>query len=254
VLVAAGDGVALSGYGDVWYFLERELSYPFVPVALATIGRMETLSDYNVLIIPGGQAASIRQQLGTGGVDRLKAWVRDGGALITWGGAALFLSGEGVELSTVKRLGEPEKGAAEKKKGDTLPADTTLTPPLPSPSVDTSAVEGIPGSIFRAALDQSHWLTFGYERKELPVPLSGGTFLTPSKAGANPVAFVADSSRLAGFVWPNTQRLLKGTVWAAVETEGRGSVVLFADDPLFRAFWRGTGRLVTNAMLFGTGR
>jgi hypothetical protein len=215
---------------------------------------METLSDYNVLIIPGGSAGAIRQQLGSGGIDRLKAWVRDGNALITWGGAALFLSAEGVELSTVKRLGEPEKGAAEKKKGDSLPADTTLTPPLPSPSVDTSAVESIPGAIFRAALDQSHWLTFGYERKELPVPMSGRTFLTPSKSGTNPVAFVADSSRLAGFVWPNTQRLLKGTVWAAVESQGRGSVVLFADDPLFRAFWRGTARLVTNAMLFGTGR
>ena len=254
VLVAAGDGVALSGYGEAWYFLERELDCPFVPVALATIGRMRTLSDYNVLIIPGGSAATIRQQLGPGGIDRLKAWVRDGGALITWGGAALFLSAEGVDLSSVKRLGEPEKGAAEKKKGDALPADTTLTPPLPSPSVDTAAVENIPGAIFRAALDQSHWLTFGYERKELPVPMSGGTFLTPSKSGANPVAFVADSSRLAGFVWPNTQRLLKGTVWAAVESQGRGNVVLFADDPLFRAFWRGTARLVTNAMLLGTGR
>jgi hypothetical protein len=31
-------------------------------------------------------------------------------------------------------------------------------------------------------------------------------------------------------------------------------VVLFADNPLFRAFWRGPAKLVTNAILFGTGR
>jgi hypothetical protein len=55
-------------------------------------------------------------------------------------------------------------------------------------------------------------------------------------------------------VWPNTERLLTRTVWAAVDRQGRGNVVVFADDPLFRAFWRGTGRLLTNAMLFGTGR
>jgi hypothetical protein len=254
VLVATGDGVSLTSYGATWYFLERELDYPFVPVALATLGRMQNLSDYNVLLIPGGSAGGIRQQIGSGGIDRLKAWVRDGGAVIAWGGAALFLSSEGVELSTVTRKGAPEKGKEQQKKGDSLPADTALTPPLASPSADTTAVESIPGAIFRAALDPTQWLTFGYERKELAVPLSGGTFLTPSKAGANAVAFVADSSRLAGFVWPNTQRLLKGTVWAAVESQGRGSAVVFADDPLFRAFWRGTARLVTNAMLFGTGR
>jgi hypothetical protein len=68
------------------------------------------------------------------------------------------------------------------------------------------------------------------------------------------VAFVADSLRLSGFAWPNTERLLKGTVWAAAENHGSGHVVLLADDPLFRAFWRGTARLVTNAMMFGTGR
>lgn len=76
-----------------------------------------------------------------------------------------------------------------------------------------------------------------------------------SKKGDNPVAFVDSALRLSGFVWPdNTERLLKGSSYAVVENHGRGSVVLFASDPLFRAFWRGPARLVTNAMLFGTGR
>jgi hypothetical protein len=40
------------------------------------------------------------------------------------------------------------------------------------------------------------------------------------------VAFVADTSLLSGFVWPNTQRRLKGSVWAVVETQGRGNMVI----------------------------
>jgi hypothetical protein len=68
------------------------------------------------------------------------------------------------------------------------------------------------------------------------------------------VAFVGDSLRLAGFTWPNTERLLRGTVWAAAERRGAGHVVVFQEDPLFRGFWRGTARLVTNAILLGTGR
>jgi hypothetical protein len=254
VLVAAGDGVSQTSYGALWYFLERDLRHPFVPVGLNAISRM-TLSDYNVLIVPGGSAARVRQELGDAGVAALKAWVRGGGVVIAWGGAALFLSAKGVELSTVKRLGEPPEDEKEKEpKGDSLPAAPRFMPPLPSPTADTNAVEPIPGAIFRAALDRTHWLTYGYERDELAVMMSGSTLLTPSKSGANPVAFVADSLRLSGFTWPNTERLLKGTVWAAVEDQGSGHVVLLADDPLFRAFWRGTARLVTNAMLLGTGR
>ena len=47
---------------------------------------------------------------------------------------------------------------------------------------------------------------------------------------------------------------MQGSVYAAVENAGQGKVVLFADDPLFRGFWRRPARLVTNALLYGTGR
>jgi Zinc carboxypeptidase len=255
VLVAAGDGISQTSYGALWHFFEQELHQAFVPVPLDRIGRV-TLDDYNVLIVPEGSPAAIERQLGTAGVSRIKEWVRSGGVLLVYGGSALFPSRKEVALSTVKAVGAPDEDEKkkEKEKGDSLPAATELTPPLASPEADTSAVQPIPGAIFRAALDRSHWLTAGYARSELAVMISGGTFLQPSTSGANPVAFVADSSLLSGFVWPNTQRRLKGSVWAAVERQGRGHVVILADDPLFRAFWRGTARLVTNAMLFGTAR
>jgi hypothetical protein len=58
--------------------------------------------------------------------------------------------------------------------------------------------------------------------------------MTPSEKGDNPVAFVGSDLTLGGFTWPgNTEKLLKGSVWVAVENAGRGRVVLFADDPLF---------------------
>jgi hypothetical protein len=253
VLVAAGDGVSQTSYGALWHFLETELDQPFVPVPLDRLGRV-TLDDYNVLILPEGSPATMERELGAGGVSRLKDWVRSGGVLIAYGGSALFPARKEVGLSTVKAVGAPEEDEKKKEKGDSLPAATDLTPPLASPDADTNAVQPIAGAIFRAALDRSHWLTAGYERSELAVMLSGGTFLQPSTSGANPVAIVADHPLLAGFVWPNTERLIARTAWAVVERQGRGHVVIFADDPLFRAFWRGTGRLVTNAMLFGTGR
>ena len=264
VAVASGRGVSQTSYGALWHFLERELDHPFVPVALRSVGRMHTLSDYNVFIIPDAGAGTVRQELDSSGIARLKQWVSDGGVLIAYGRAALFPGHEDVGLSTVKAAGEEGQKGQKGQKGqegqegqekDTLPDDPALTPPLASPSADPDRAASVPGSIFRATLDQSHWLTLGYERQSLAVMVRGRAFLAPSEKGDNPVAFVGDNLLLAGFAWPdNTERLLRRTVWAATERHGRGKVVMLAGDPLFRAFWRGTARLLTNAMLFGTGR
>lgn len=257
ILVAAGAGVMQTSYGALWHFLERELRYPFVAVSLSNIGRMHTLGDYNVLIIPHGNPAQMKRELGEAGADRLKRWVQDGGVVIGYGGGALLLGKPGIGLSTVAPLGfEEDTAKARQAPRDTLPSGPQFEPPLSSPSSARKDLpEEIPGSIFRATLDRSHWLTLGYEQRELPVLIDGDRFLKRSEKGDNPVVFVGDSLLLSGWVWPdNTERLLKETVWAASERVGRGHAALFASDPLFRAFWRGPARLLTNAVLFGTGR
>jgi len=249
ILVAVGDGVYETSYGSLWHFLTRDLGTPFVPVPLRNLGRMDDLNTFNVIIVPDGSGSRMRRELGDAGSTALKAWVRSGGVLIGFGGASDLATNKDVELSTVASVG-----------GDsTLKADTTAPGSVP-PLVSATAApkdrpEWIPGAIFRATLDPTHWLTLGYTGDKLPVFLGGDVFWKPSKAGANPVAFTGDSLVLAGFVWPgNTARLLKGTTWAAVENQGTGRVVLFLGDPLFRAFWRGPARLVTNAILIGPNR
>ncbi|UCF40198.1 MAG: hypothetical protein JSW43_10735 [Gemmatimonadota bacterium] len=248
IAVATGGGISITSYGALWHFLEAELKQPFVPVPLDWVGQMYTLTDYNVFIIPSGSPSTMRRELGPGGIERLKQWVRDGGVLIAYDNAALLPGHEDVGLSSVKEL-DPDAS------GDSLSSGPELTPPLASPSAEPNRSEYVPGSIFRATLDQTHWLTMGYRQSALPVMLRGGTFLAPSEDGDNPVVFVGDSLLLAGFAWPdNTERLLKETVYATAERAGRGHVVLLAEDPLYRAFWRGPARLLTNAILFGARR
>ncbi|HLZ46867.1 MAG TPA: M14 family metallopeptidase [Gemmatimonadales bacterium] len=251
ILVAAGDGIWETSYGWLWYYLAKELNAPFTPVPLRAIGRMSDLDAFNVIIIPDGSGGRMRRELGDDGVEKLKAWVRSGGALIGYGGAGSLASNKDVDLTSVTTVA-PDSGAA---------ADTTLPgaePPMVSKTAPPRGrVEWIPGSIFRATLDTTHWLTLGYPRDRLPVFIDGDTFWRPSKSGANAVAFTdpADSLVLSGFTWPdNTARLLKGSTWAVVENQGNGHVVLFLSDPLFRAFWRGPAKLLTNAILIGPNR
>ena len=251
ILVAAGDGISETSYGWLWNFLARELNAPFTPVPLRAIARMEDLPSFNVLIIPDGSGGRMRRELDDAGAQKLKEWVRSGGVLIGFGGAGDLAANKDVGLSSIASVA-PDSGA---------PADTTVAaeePPIVSKTAaPRDRVEWIPGAIFRATVDTTHWLTLGYERNKIPVFIDGDTFWRPSKNGANPVIFndPADSLVLSGFTWPdNTARLLKGSTWAAVENQGNGHVVLFLSDPLFRAFWRGPAKFVTNAILMGASR
>ncbi|HYE14865.1 MAG TPA: hypothetical protein VD968_10530, partial [Pyrinomonadaceae bacterium] len=127
-------------------------------------------------------------------------------------------------------------------------------PPIASPSARPGKVpEGVPGAIMRATVDRTTPLTYGYEEQTLPVLVDSAYFFRPSKDGTNAVVFSSDSSRrlhVAGFIWPTTEQLLRGTAHVIDEPTGRGHVVLYAEDPNFRAIWRSTTRLFFNSFLF----
>ena len=251
ILLAAGDGVDQTSFGALWFYFERELGIPVIPVNLATLSWMN-LGDYNTLIIPEGSAGRMWRELGEGGARRLKTWVEEGAAVIAVGDAVGLLSRKELGLTT----------AGEVTGDSTAPKDTTVAvgqpvgPPLVSPSAaGGNRPEFIPGSIFRGTLDRTHWLTFGYERDQLPVFLETSTLLKPSEKGANPVAFTGTDLLLSGWSWPeNTEKHLRNSVYAAVESAGSGQVVLFAGNPVYRGFWRSTARLLTNAVLMAPQR
>jgi hypothetical protein len=251
ILVAAGEGISETSYGWLWHFLARELGTPFTPVSMRALARMNDMQSFNVLIIPDANGSRLLRELGEEGVQKLKSWVRSGGVFIGYGGAGDFAANKDVGLSTIATVA-PDSGA---KADTTAPGDIPAMVSPTAPARDRP--EWIPGAIFRATLDTTHWLTMGYHRDRLPVFIDGDTFWKPSRTGANPASFSdpADSLVLSGFTWPdNTARLLKGTAWATVENQGSGRVVLFLSDPLFRAFWRGPARLLTNAILVGPRR
>lgn len=256
ILVAGGDGISQTGFGDAWFYLERELGLGVVPIELAALARVN-LNDYNVLILPDGNAGTMWRQVQPA-ADRLKAWVREGGAIIAWGGAAQLLARQEFDLAAIRGAGEPEPGATPGRP--TPPADTTLSPsaqpapPIVSPTA-ADRPESVPGLIARATLDPTHWLTIGYASTQLAVPITGSWFMLPARRGDNVAVLGPRATILGGHTWPgNTERFLANTAWAAVESHGRGSAVVFAQNPLFRAFWRGTAGMVMNAIVYGTGK
>jgi hypothetical protein len=87
ILLAAGDGVDQTAFGAIWFYFERELGIPIVPINLRDLDG-GSLNDYSVLIIPSGSAG---RRLGLGTAPPGSRPGAGGGAVIGVGGAVGLL-------------------------------------------------------------------------------------------------------------------------------------------------------------------
>ncbi len=242
-IALVGDaGIPQTAYGAVWWSLEQRYGIKFTPIASSALNG--DLSAFNVIIIPGGGVP------GNGAA--LKRWVEGGGALITFGGATGWASREDVGLTTARRIQcEPKKDVkpapAQKAPLDSLRATA-------SPNACADALADLPGSHFDVVLDLTNWVTLGIEQQRMTVLVGGGDYYGISRDGGNVAVFPTSGTlRRGGFTFPdNSERLLRGSAFIVQEKVGQGNVVMFTNDPMFRAWWRALDRLVLNAMLLGT--
>jgi len=256
IALVGDEGIGQTAYGATWYVLEQRYGIPFTPVSTRWLSGGD-LSRVNVIIIPDASAGMLQRLVGVDGANRLREWVRAGGTLVTFGGASAWAARENINLTSARAVGADAKPDSAGAKPDTSAAARRRAEEdllaVTSPSATSGRPAPLPGSHFDVLLDRTHWLTSGFEDQRLTVLLDGSTFLTLSKEGAN-VAVFPKTGRLhrAGFVWPeNTERLLRNSALLIHEPTGSGHVVLFGNEPLFRAWWHALDRLVLNAIVLG---
>jgi hypothetical protein len=245
IAVVGGDGIDQTAFGAVWHLLEKQAGLKFTSLSLRALPNAD-LTRFNVIILPDGRYGA----LGKHGADVLKEWASRGGALIGLGSGGIWFTEKEIALTTASRVeGDPKK---EEKKDEKPGAKPDVPPVKPLQPLS------LPGAIFRATIDTTHFLGFGYgtgDTAEIAAPLSGDTFLKPSEKGSNVVTFGKENLRLSGFTWPdNTEKFLAKTAYVIDEPTGRGHVILFLADPTSRATWIGLRRMLLNGIAFGPGR
>jgi hypothetical protein len=110
------------------------------------------------------------------------------------------------------------------------------------------------GAYVRAELRPQHWLRYGVPDR-LPALFREGDSLICEGGSAEIVGRYAAPRdlALAGLIWPEAVGYISGTAYLVRERVGRGQVVLFANDPVFRGYSLGTQRLFANAAILGAG-
>ena len=96
-----------------------------------------------------------------------------------------------------------------------------------------------------------HPLLFGLAASPAFLVVDGEPPLRLPEAKANVVTVAPDEPLLSGFGWKEALERWKGAAVVQLEESGRGRVVSFAADPVFRGVWRGSEAVFLNAVLLG---
>ncbi len=229
-LMLIGGSVSSYEAGEVWHLMDTKVGMPITKVMMSNAGRIDW-NKYNTMILVSGSYSS----LGESTIDRIKLWVREGGTLITTRNATSW-------------------AIRNKLVNESFAENPDHTPEGRLDYVTAREVRGstrIGGSMYITDVDITHPLAFGYTRRDLPVYRNHSIFLAPSKNPFSTVVQYTDNPLLGGYVNKANLEKLGGTASLIVSGIGRGSVIMFADNPNFRGMWYGTNKLFLNSIFFG---
>lgn len=243
VALVGGAGTSSLGYGELWHFFEKDLNYPLVNLELENMGRYD-LSKYDVIIMPSLRGGGSDKR----GLDNVLAWVREGGKLIAIDGSVdLFANEEGFQLKTFDT--EKEEKTAE-EVADSLRKAERIQPYTEGERLAISG--GAAGAIYQVDMDETHPLGYG----------TGGKFYTlknnSSKyaymdSGVNAGKILSNDSYRTGYIGFKIKDSMGGSLAIGSERKGRGEIIYFVDNPIFRGFWE-SGKLVLSNAIFMVGQ
>jgi len=236
VVLLTGRGVNPNAAGEVWHLFDQQLDYPVTLMNAEDVGAGD-LKNTNVLILPDGNYKFLQSK---DAAAEIKAWVQQGGKIIAFDNAAAQIARADWGIKSKKE--DEDKKKDDKKDDKDAYADLKRYENRERDGI----VNNIPGAIYKVELDNSHPLAFGYGNNYYSLKL-GDEMYEFMKGGWN-VGVIKKETQAAGFVGNKLQEKIKDGTVIGVQPLGNGSIIFFADDPIFRNFWENGKMLVANAV------
>ncbi len=236
VLVLSGEKTWNNEFGQVWFYFDKDISYPATIVDAGQLSGME-LKDFNVLVLPEGSFDFEDATLG-----KLGDWVTGGGKLIAIGNATTALSEKkGFNLAKFAKTADKDSMLTET---DRLALDHRTA--LFKDRSRSSISDFNPGAVVRVKMDKSHPLALGL--KDYYFSLKTSSLRYDLLKDAWNVGYLEEDYLSLGFIGANVKKQLKNSAVFAVQRKGSGQVVYLVDNPLFRSFWEEGKLLFSNAV------
>ncbi len=239
-LLLTGNGISAYEAGEVWYTFERQLEQPILRLNLDQFSRVN-LEEYQVLVLASGEYTG----LSSAAIERIRAWVKNGGTLIAFGRTGQWLAGQ--KIASFQFLDGRSDSVVPKEEKPTKTKER----------FDYASAQGregtkrIGGTYFNTEIDRTHPIGYGYTQKTKPVYRNHTLFVELGDQAYNNVAIYSKSPLLNGYASAENQKSITGTASIIVENSGNGRIVYFVDDPLFRGISFGNARSFFNAVLLG---
>jgi hypothetical protein len=231
VLVLVGEGITAYDAGEVWHQLDKRMN---MPVQLFDKRRLSSLnlSDYTHLVIVGGNHSDLTLRK-----EQIKSWVRQGGTLVAMRQGAQWAY-DNVLYPTSKPIAVNDAEEGRLDYGE---------------KTDTEAKAIIGGAIMAGDLDITHPIGYGISNRQIASHRNSLIAFDPPKNPWATVIKIPEKSLLSGYASDENQADLAGKAMAIAERHGQGSVILFSDNPNFRAYFFGTNKLFMNSLFFSKG-
>ncbi len=228
IAVLSGEPTSTLRFGEIWHFFEQQLHYPFTVIDASYMNQVN-LSEYDVLILPDGWG--YRSFMNENMLKEIKHWVQNGGKLIAMGHAINSVSGS-------KGFGLQKKEAEKDSSKNLNPYDGSERKRIKN---------AITGAIFKAKVDNTHPLAFGYDQNYFTLKLSNNAIEYLKKG--NVVYLESNQNQpVSGFAGSEAQKRIDKTLIFGADHFGSGSVVYLVDNPLFRGFWENGKLFFANAI------
>lgn len=236
VVLLSGKGVNANAAGEVWHLFEQQLNYPLTLINAEEVDG-GSLKNTDVLILPDGHYKFLQSKEAAADI---KTWVQQGGKIIAFDNAAAQIARADWGFKSKKE--EEDKKKDEKKEDKDAYADLKRYENRERDWI----VNNMPGAIYKVELDNSHPLAFGYGNNYFTLKLNDELYEF-MKGGWN-VGIIKKENLASGFVGNKVQAKIKDGTVIGVQSLGSGSIVFFADDPVFRNFWENGKMLLANAV------
>jgi hypothetical protein len=232
-LLLIGDGTNSYDAGEVWHHFDQRLHMPLPKVPLNRFRQLD-LNKYNTMIMVSGSYST----LDSIDVKKISQWVSQGNTLITSGSAVSWAIRNKIVKEKLVEEPKKEKPIVERKPFDQ--------------AMESLGKESLGGAIFKANIDTTHPLGFGYSQSEIPVYKNNTVWLSPSENEYSTISKYAANPHIDGYIsTKNLNEFMKNSASTIISPVGQGRVILFADNPVFRGSWYSTDRMLTNAVFFG---